>query len=79
MRTKIVLDNKRRGSFGSEFEPGDSFEREVRGETVMFHKLRPAEAPLVKARKIKGRWVGAAVKLDRDEIVASIREDREGR
>jgi hypothetical protein len=79
MPNKIVLDNKRRGSFGPEFEPGDSFLREVNGETITFRKLKPVEIPLVRARKISGRWMGAAVKATRQEIVDAIREDREGR
>jgi hypothetical protein len=35
--------------------------------------------PLVKARKVNGRWMGADVKLDRLAVVNSIREDRESR
>jgi hypothetical protein len=77
MANKISLDNKRRGSFGSAFRPGDCFLREVRGSTVLFRKLEPTEPPLVKARKIKGKWVGAAIKLPRKAIVEAIREDRE--
>jgi len=34
--------------------------------------------PLVKARKVNGRWMGTdAVRLDRGAIVESIRQDRE--
>jgi len=79
MPNKIVLDNKRRGSFGPDFEPGDTFLREVSGETITFRKLKLAEAPLVRARKVNGRWVGAAIKVSRQEIVNAIREDREAR
>ncbi len=79
MSNPIVLDNKRRASFGPNFKPGDSFLREVNGGTVIFRKLEPVQPPLVRPRKIKGRWVGAKVKLDRDAIVAAIRADRESR
>jgi hypothetical protein len=79
MSTPIVLDNKRRASFGPTFSPGDSFVRDVQGDTVVFRKLRPVEPPLVRARKVKGRWVGAKVELDRDAIIAAIRADRESR
>ena len=79
MRNKIVLDNKRRGTFGPGFQPGDSFAREVSGNTVTFHKLEPAEVPLVRARKVKGKWMGAPVRLSRKAIVEAIREDRESR
>ena len=79
MTRKIVLDNKRRGSFGSGFYPGDSFSREVSGNTVVFRKLEPIEPPLVRARKIKGRWVGAPVKLSPQAIVEAIRQARESK
>ena len=79
MSSKVTLDNKRRGSFGSEFKPGDSFSREVSGDTVVFRKLQPVEPPLVRARKIKGRWMGAKVDLSREAILRAIREDRDSR
>ena len=79
MPSKIVLDNKRRGSFGPDFRPGDSFLREVRGGTVTFHKLEPAEPPLVRPRRVKGRWMGAKIKISDQEIVDAIRKDRESR
>jgi hypothetical protein len=79
MTSKVILDNKRRGSFGPEFQPGDAFLREVNGETVTFRKLAPVEKPVVRARKVKGRWVGAAVNYSQDEIVRAIRSDRESR
>ena len=79
MANKITLDNKRRGSFGPGFEPGDSFLREVNGETVTFRKLAPMEGPVLRARKVKGRWVGAAIRPSRQAIVDAIRADRESR
>jgi len=36
----------------------------------------PAEVPLVRARKVNGRWLGAKVKMDRDDIVKAIQRDR---
>jgi hypothetical protein len=79
MPSKIVLDNKRRASFGPEFKPGDSFLREVSGDTITFRKLRPVEPPVVRARKVNGKWMGAELKLDREAIVAAIKRDRESR
>lgn len=79
MANKIVLDNKRRGGFGSTFRPGDSFVREIHGNTVTFRKLEPVEPPLVRARKVKGRWVGANINPSRDAILRAIREDRDSR
>ena len=79
MSNKIVLDNKRRATFGPAFAPGDSFSREIAGDTVTFRKLQPAEPPLVRARKIKGRWMGAKIDLSRDAILRAVREDRDSR
>ena len=79
MANKISLDNKRRGSFGPAFAPGDSFLREINGNMVVFRKLEPAEPPLVRARKVNGKWIGAPVKLSRKAVVQAIREDREAR
>jgi len=46
----------------------------------LVRRLEPAElAPLVKARKVRGRWVGANVKLDRAAVVNAIKLDREAR
>jgi hypothetical protein len=79
MPSKIVLDNKRRATFGPEFEPGDSFLRQVNGDVVTFRKLRPAEAPLLRARKLGGKWMGAELMIDRKAIVEAIKRDRESR
>ena len=79
MNKTIILDSKRRGSFGSGFNPGDAFLREVNGGTITFRKLAPEEIPLLHARKVNGKWMGADIALDRQSIVESIREDREAR
>jgi hypothetical protein len=76
--TKVVLDSKRRADFGPTFRPGDIFVREVRGGSVVFRKIESSEPPLVRARRIKGRWVGADVKISDAEIVEAIRRDRDG-
>jgi hypothetical protein len=36
----------------------------------------PTEVRLVRARKVNGRWMGAKVKMDRDDIVKAIQRDR---
>lgn len=79
MANKIVLDNKRRGTFGPDFRPGDAFEREIDGDTVTFRKLKLSDPPLVRARKVNGRWIGANLNPSRDAILRAIREDRESR
>ncbi len=52
----------------------------IKNKKRVGRRLEPVEpAQLVKARKVKGRWVGAAVKLDRAAVVEAIRQDREAR
>lgn len=41
--------------------------------------VEEVNVPLVKARKVNGRWIGADVKLDRRAVVNSLREDRDSR
>jgi hypothetical protein len=38
MSKQVVLDNKGRASFGSEFQPGDTCVRSVSGDRVVFEK-----------------------------------------
>jgi hypothetical protein len=49
------------------------------GNRIILAPVEEADVPLVKARKVNGRWVGAGVKIDRKTIVDAIRQDREGR
>jgi hypothetical protein len=78
----IVLDNKRRASFGSEFQPGDAFVRSVSGNRVTFEKIERADAPVVKPmRRGRGKWLmlPPGVKISRATIAAAIRADRDAR
>jgi hypothetical protein len=48
--------------------------------TFQLTQVEEAPAPLVRARKVNGRWMGdLSVKPDRNAVVDSIREDRERR
>lgn len=74
------LDARLRGIFPSTFTPGDVLEREVpEPGTVLFRLLKPADAPLVKARKWRGKVMGAKRRVDRSKITAAIRADRDAR
>ena len=42
-------------------------------------ELVEKEVRVVRARKVKGRWMGAEVQLDRAGVVSAIRADREAR
>ena len=48
-------------------------------DTVTFKLVKPAEVPLVKMRMVKGRPMGAEVKVDPSVIAAAIRADRDSR
>jgi hypothetical protein len=47
------------------------------GNRLVLAPVEEADVPLVKARKIGGRWVGAGMKVDRKAVVNALREDRE--
>jgi hypothetical protein len=76
----VTADSRKRIIL-AEARPGDRFDVQASDEGVfLVRRLEPAElAPLVRARKVKGRWVGANVKLDRAAIVDAIRLGREAR
>jgi len=74
------LDSRLRGIFPSDFAPGDVLEREVPAPgTVLFRLRKPAEAPLVKARKWRGKVMGAKRRIDPARIADAIRADRDAR
>jgi len=74
------LDARLRGIFPSTFTPGDVLEREIpEPGTVLFRLLKPAEAPLVKARKWRGKLMGAKRRIERARISSAIRAERDAR
>ena len=60
-------------------KPRQKFSYEDLGNgRISLTMLEEKDVPLVKARRVNGRWMGAeGLRLDRQAIVASIREDRE--
>ena len=76
----VTADSRKRIIL-AEASPGDRFDVRASAEGVfLVRRLEPAElAPLVKARKVRGRWVGANVTLDRAAVVNAIKLDREAR
>jgi hypothetical protein len=82
MSRPIVLDNKRRASFGPEFRPGDTFIRSVSGSRVTFEKIERDDVPVAKpVRRGKGKWLmlPRGLKISRATIADAIRADRTGR
>jgi hypothetical protein len=63
-----------------EVRPRQKFSVETGNNRIILALVEEANVPLVKARKVNGRWVGAeGVKVDRKAVVNAIREDRESR
>jgi hypothetical protein len=62
-------DVKPRQKFSVSVETGNN--------RIVLSPVEEADVPLVKARKVNGRWVGAGMKVDRKAVVNAIREDRE--
>jgi hypothetical protein len=61
-------------------KPRQKFSVEIGNNRIVLALVEEANVPLVKARKVNGRWIGAeGVKVDRKGVVNAIREDREGR
>jgi hypothetical protein len=62
------------------FKPNTPYDAEPQADgSVRLVELVPKDVPIVRARKLGGRWVGAAIKLNRKAIVEAIRQDRESR
>ena len=80
MKTVIQLDEKRRGVFPEPYQPGDRLVVDAAGSNaISIRLLKPAEVPTVEPRQIKGRKFGAKVELNRIEIAAAVRADRDER
>ena len=76
----LKADNRRRIQI-VDAKPGQVFVYENQGGgRILLTLVVEPKIPLVKARKVNGRWMGAeSVKFDRTAVVASIQEDRERR
>lgn len=76
----VVVDSKKRVVLPP-VKPGDRFEvSDLNHGRIVLTRLAPVEAPLVRAVKVKGRWMGSpSVKINRQAIVAAIRHEREER
>ena len=75
---KLVADDNGRLACKSLFTPKKAFSAERQPDgSIRVVELVEKEAPVVRARKVKGRWIGANVKLDRAKVISAIRADRE--
>ena len=80
-RMKLMTDDRCRIQSRDLFKPNTPYDGEIGPDgAVRLVEVVETEVPTVRARKVKGRWVGAAgVKLNRKAIVDAIRADRESR
>jgi hypothetical protein len=77
---KLVADDNGRLACKSLFTPKRAFSAERQADgSIRLVELVEKEVPVVRARKVNGRWVGAEVQLDSAEVVRAIRADREAR
>ena len=75
---KLVADNNGRLACKSLFTPKKAFSAERQPDgSIRIIELMEKEVPVVRARKVNGRWMGAAVQLDRAKVISAIRADRE--
>lgn len=76
MKTVAVDDDNRIRLPG--VKPRQIFSVEAGNNRVVLALVEEVDVPLVKARKVNGRWIGAeGVKVDRQAVINAIREDRE--
>jgi hypothetical protein len=77
---KLVADENGRLACKGLFTPRKVFSAERQADgSIRLVELVEKEVPVVRARKVNGRWMGAAVKLDRAAVLRAIRADREAR
>ena len=77
---KLVADANGRLACKSLFTPRKAFSAERQADgSIRLMELIEKEIPVVRARKVGGRWMGAAVQLDRAKVIGAIRADREAR
>ena len=77
---KLVADDNGRLACKSLFKPRTAFSAERQADgSIRLIELVEKEVPVVRARKVKGRWMGAEVQFDRAKVISAIRTAREAR
>lgn len=76
---KLRTDSQRRLYGRDVLNLNSIYEAEREGERIVLVELKPAEPRIVRARKINGRWKGAALKLNRETVAAAVRAGRDER
>lgn len=77
---KLVADSRGRLTAADLFRPNTAFDASPQPDgSIRLIELVEKEVPTVRARRVKGRWVGADIKLSRETIAAAVRADRDAR
>ncbi len=77
---KLVADDNGRLACKSLFTPKRAFSAERQADgSIRLVELVEKEVPVVRARKVNGRWMGAEMQLDRAKVIRAIRADRDSR
>jgi len=77
---KLVSDDRCRLKSEKLFKPNTPYNAEQQADgRVILTELTTRSVPIVKARRVNDRWMGAVVKFDRQGVIESIRQDRESR
>lgn len=76
---KLVADSRGRLTAADLFRPNTAFDATPQSDgSIRIIELVEKKVPVVRAVKIKGRWIGnPSVKIDRQAVIESIRQDRE--
>jgi len=77
---KLVTDERCRLTSRDMFKPNTPYDAEKQADgRVVLTELVAAQVPIVRARKVNGRWVGADIRLNREVVAAAARAERDAR
>lgn len=76
---KLRTDNRARLYGRDILKPNTDYQAEIEGNRVVLVEMVPIQPRIVRARKVKGRWMGAAINLDRKAVAAAVRAERDER
>ena len=69
---KLVADDNGRLACKSLFTPKRAFSAERQADgSIRLVELVEKEVPVVRARKVNGRWMGAEMQIDRAKVILS--------
>ncbi len=76
---KVTSDDRGRLAVEGLIPPNACFEaRSEEDGSIRLIRVRVGEEPIVRAREVDGRLTGAAIKLNRGLVAATVRAERDG-